>query len=343
MKRHYILPIFLPQMGCRETCIFCNQRVVSGQVEYLCPEAIEQEILAKLAWFPKGFPIEVAFYGGSFTALPLAVQEAYLSQVKAVAESTAIQSIRLSTRPDCINEKILSLLKQYGVKTIELGVQSLDNHVLHLAGRSHRKEHVIKSLNLIKEFDFHSVLQLMPGLPDEDWSSLFDTVRGVIALAPDQVRIYPTLVLAGTELGKWYNQGRYQPLNLDEAVKRTAWMKETFSQIGIQVIRLGLQASKDLDSAQLIAGPYHPAFGELVEGQIWLNKIYLALENIGVTKGTVTIHYPSPKESQIKGQKSSNLLRLHESYPYVKFVLLSSNQYNQKINLEFNNVYYQLN
>lgn len=343
MKRHYILPIFLPQMGCRETCIFCNQRVVSGQVKYLRPEAIQQEIFAKLAWFPQGFPIEVAFYGGSFTALPLTLQEAYLSQVKDVAESTAIQSIRLSTRPDCIDEKILSLLKRYGVKTIELGVQSLDNHVLYLAGRSHRKDHVLKSLNLIKEFGFHSVLQLMPGLPDEDWSSLFDTVSDIITLAPEQVRIYPTLVLAGTELAKWYDEGIYKPLSLDEAVRRTAWMKETFSNSGIHVIRLGLQSSNDLAGEQLIAGPYHPAFGELVESQIWLNKIELSIESIGVTQGSVTIHYPYRKESQIKGHKNSNLQRLNELYPFIQFKFQCSNNNNQKINLEFNNVYYQLN
>lgn len=267
--------------------------------------------------------IEVAFFGGSFTALPAAVQRDLLSPAHLALEQGRIHAIRLSTRPDCINGSIIANLKKHGVSIVELGVQSLDDNVLLKACRGHNSQDVIEATRLLKKSKIQCGLQLMPGLPGEDWISLLATVRKMIELRPDFVRIYPTIVIKDTVLAEQYSQGTYQPLTLSAAVARSAYMKLVFEQAGIAVIRTGLQATEELDSkASVIAGPYHPAFGELVDSHIFYLMLAAFLEQDVIGRRTeIGIRYNPKDASKIRGQYNSNIKRLVQRYKLTAFNL----------------------
>lgn len=280
--RHVNIPIFIPHVGCPFTCIFCNQRHIAAQQEPLSPSAIPELVDQHLATIPPGSEIEIAFFGGSFTMVGISLQEAYLSQVYPYLQNGVVKGLRISTRPDGIDPGILEMLKKWGVQTIELGVQSCDNEVLAASGRRIKREQIISASRLIKEYGFKLGIQLMVGLPGDNPEKDLDTVRVTIGMQPDMVRIYPTLVIAGTELARQWQQGSYRELGLAEAISICAEMLLMFQYHDIPVIRLGLQPSQDLQSAQtLLAGPYHPAFGELVEQHIFCKQAHELLQDAG--------------------------------------------------------------
>ncbi len=269
-----IIPFFIPHSGCPHQCVFCNQKNITGQTNPVDPSTIPRKIIEYLSINNSGKAVHVAFYGGSFTALPFEIQRAYLIAVQPFITSGRIEGIRLSTRPDCITNEVLALLKEYHVTTIELGAQSMDDAVLKTSGRGHTANDTIDAARLIKANDFLIGLQLMPGLPGDSADSFMQTIDTVIELKPDFVRIYPALVIKDTPLEDLYRSRRYKPLSLDDAVALCREALERFELAGIEVIRIGLQPTEELERpGTIIGGPYHPAFRQLVESSILLDKM----------------------------------------------------------------------
>ena len=275
--RKLIIPVFVPHMGCPHDCCFCNQRTISGRqappTEQLVAETVQsyEKIAAHYG------SVEVAFYGGSFTAIPVWQQERYLR----AARSVCGYDFRVSTRPDAVDGPGLKLLKQYGVKTVELGAQSMCDPVLKCSGRGHLAEDTRRAAAFIKQEGFTLGIQTMLGLPASDRERERHTAREVIALKPDLVRIYPTIVLRDTALAAAYQAGDYKPMELSEAVALCADLVQEYERSGICVIRLGLQFTDQISSSGcIVAGPYHPAFGELVRSQIALCWVCSALEEM---------------------------------------------------------------
>jgi histone acetyltransferase (RNA polymerase elongator complex component) len=270
-ERPFIVPIFVPHMGCPHHCVFCNQASITGANSNMSPGSIPERIDHQLrAQGGKPSRREVAFYGGSFTAIEKEVQGKLLAAVQPFIRNGLIDSVRVSTRPDYIDPPTLDLLKRYGVKTVELGVQSMVEEVLYRSRRGHTGEDVLRATELLHDHGFEMGIQIMVGLPGDDPRGNVQTVDRVIQLNPHFVRIYPTLVLKGTPLEKWYRSGRYTPLSLEDAIDicKRAFLK--FHRAGIPVIRLGLQSSPELETTDcLVAGPYHAAFGHLVESSIF--------------------------------------------------------------------------
>lgn len=318
MKR-CIIPIFIPHYGCPRQCIFCNQHKITGNTEPVKPDHIAATINRYLATVSRDTTfVEVAFYGGSFTALPADTQCSFLQPAYEALNAGKINAIRLSTRPDCIDQDTLARLRQYQVATVELGVQSLDDAVLQTANRGHTARDALRAVEMVRQAGFTCGVQLMPGLPAESWRSLIKTTELAVKCRPDFIRLYPTVVLADTGLADLYQQGEFQPLSLDEAIKRCAYMKLVCERNHIPVIRTGLQASQELeDSAVTVAGPYHPAFGELVDSHIYYLVVAHAFEQIGLLPAAgsmVILHVHPREESKVRGMKNDNLRRWRQEY-----------------------------
>jgi len=307
---HFNIPIFVPHAGCPHDCVFCNQKNITGQDKVLdLDNALQtiEEHLSSIQNKHSDYSVEIAFFGGSFTGIPVKEQEAYLSLANTYIKSGSVDGIRLSTRPDYIDDDILRRLKSYGVTTIELGVQSLDEEVLQASNRGHNLEDVYIACDLIKKYDFKLGLQMMLGLPKDTLDRTLDTARTIVSLRPDMTRIYPTIVIEDTDLETLYRSNSYKALDLDEAVTWAAEVYKIFYREHIPVIRMGLQASEAL--ADAIAGPYHPSFRQMVESRIYLETLMKYLKS-----GQVTEIYVHPKNiSYLVGQKRHNL-NLLESY-----------------------------
>jgi radical SAM enzyme (TIGR01210 family) len=220
LKKHYVIPIFVPHLGCPNDCVFCNQKSISGEQKQITTEDIQKTIDYFLENIKeKNSYKEVAFFGGSFTGIDIEMQEAFLKTVYEYIKKGKINSIRVSTRPDYINARILKMLKKYKVKTIELGVQSANDYILKKANRGHTFEDVKKASKLIKRYRFNLGHQMMVGLPDSTKIDEINTAKALIKLRPEMVRIYPVLVVKGTQLEKDYNEGKYKPLTVIQAVE----------------------------------------------------------------------------------------------------------------------------
>lgn len=321
-----IIPFFIPHSGCPHQCVFCNQRNITGQAGQADPSTIPQKIEDYLRTCEKNEPVHVAFYGGSFTALPLNVQQDYLERVQPFIQTGQIESIRLSTRPDCITDEILTLLMKHHVGTIELGVQSMDNHVLTLSGRGHTAAHTVAAVTSLRAHGFSIGLQLMAGLPGDSPDRFLATVEKIIQLKPDFVRLYPVLVIKSTPLEELYQRGRYTPLSLDDAVSlcRKALIK--FEEAGIDVIRIGLQPTEELEKPGTItAGPYHPAFRQLVESSILLDAMRaLLLKGKESTDSVMFRVHPRDLSAAI-GRKRINIEILKKEFGLRKIRIAAGN------------------
>ncbi len=310
-----IIPFFIPHSGCPHQCVFCNQKNITGQVDPIDPSMVPLKIGEYLATNTGDRLAHAAFYGGSFTALPFETQKAYLAAVQPFIHSGQIAGIRLSTRSDCITNEVLSLLREYHVTTIELGVQSMDDAVLKRSGRGHTATDTVNAVNLIKTHDFLIGLQLMPGLPGDSADGFMKTIGTVIGLRPDFVRIYPCLVIKHTPLEELYRSGRYMPLSLDDAVVLCREALERFELAGIDVIRIGLQPTEELEQpGTILAGPYHPAFRQLVESSILLDAMRSALRTRKGKKDTVTFQVNPKDLSAAIGQHRSNIELLKKEF-----------------------------
>ena len=322
--RSKIIPIFLPHQGCPHHCIFCNQKEVTGTslvhepadiyplIEHYL-KTIKHTRKKKSSGFPKS--IEVAFYGGNFTGMPQAVQELYLLPAYQAIKERKIDGIRVSTRPDYISEKGLNFLAQYGVRTIEIGVQSLDQKILQKAGRTYSEKQVIEAMHLLHHHQFCIGLHLMVGLPEESDEALCRTVEKVIELAPHFVRIHPTLVIKNTELEKMYRLGNYTPLTFEKTIELCKGLFLQFAKAGITVARIGLQSIPEMEKeGSVIAGPFHPALGELVVSSLAYDQMVDLMAKEGGDGKRVTILVPERELSIFIGQHRQNLHSLQQKY-----------------------------
>lgn len=273
--RHYNIPIFIPELACPHQCVFCNQEKISGTEEAPKPEEISEIIDTWLSTIDtKNSHVEVAFFGGSFTGIPIELQEDYLQKVYPYIKSGRVKGIRLSTRPDYIDQSILDLLKKYGVTSIELGAQSLERFVLKMAGRGHSVEDVETAAKLINENGFELGLQMMLGLPYDTKENSIYTAKKIIELGAKTTRIYPTLVIDGTALARQYKEGSYKALSLENAIDWTKEIIMLFEEANITILRTGLHPSEEFeDNKSLLAGPYHPSFKEMVMTEVWMDKL----------------------------------------------------------------------
>lgn len=276
MKPFGMIPFFIPHVGCPYVCTFCNQSRITGQsgISHLTPEYIQQTIKDYVGTKRNEKFWEVAFYGGSFTAITKDLQHELLMPAYEMLQQGLIDGIRCSTRPDAVGDEAITLLQSYGVKTVELGVQSMNDGILVDAKRGHTTQEVVEAVTRLKHHDMTVGVQLLPGLKGETWQTIIETAIAVAALRPDFVRIYPVLVIENTELADQYRVGEYEPLSTELAIQYCSFLKEWFEQHGIEVIRTGLQSTEELDSGNgLVAGPYEPAMGELVVNEQYKQRI----------------------------------------------------------------------
>ncbi len=308
-----VIPVFIPHEGCPHCCVFCNQRKISGFIDKPVTAADVRAIIS--TWLnrqnsgPHNRRVQVAFYGGSFTGLPPSRQEELLGAVAPFLEQEKVGSLRLSTRPDYINPKIIHLLQAHRVSTVELGVQSMNDRVLAAAKRGHTATDVERAMPELRQAGMEIGIQLLLGLPGDSQTSLRRSVARVIALRPDFVRIYPLLVLRNSELAEAHKRGDYMPLSLNKAVLLAAWMKQRFTQAGIRVVRMGLQAGPELEAA-LTAGPWHPAFGELVASRLMLRQTRRLMAHAKAKTDKVILTINERDQSAFRGMKSANIERL---------------------------------
>jgi histone acetyltransferase (RNA polymerase elongator complex component) len=316
--KHIVIPIFIPHKGCPFDCIYCNQKKISGQRDEMTEEKMVSEIESYLSTASKDTCIELAFYGGSFTGIEKSEQFKFLKIANEYIKKGNIKAIRLSTRPDYISGDILDYLKEYKVRTIELGVQSLDNEVLEKSCRGHSQEVVFDSSKLIKENGFVLGIQTMIGLPGDTDEKALETAKKVVGLKPDLLRIYPTLVIKDTYLEKMYNKGEYTPLSLEDAVGLCAKLLRIYRKNNINVIRIGLQPTESINgNGDVVAGPFHPAIRQLVESKLALSIIEEIIEQNNLSKkSSLTIGTSRKKISDVVGQKRSNVNYLKEKYGY---------------------------
>lgn len=316
--KHVVIPIFIPHKGCPYDCIFCNQKNISGQKEDVTESSMRSVIESHLNTVANDELIEIAFFGGSFTGIDRDEQIKFLKIANEYIDNGPVTSIRISTRPDYINDDILSYLKFYKVSTIELGVQSLDNDVLEKSSRGHSVEDVLKSSRNIKENGFVLGIQTMIGLPGDDFEKAIETAKKVVKLAPQIVRIYPTLVIKDTYLEKNYKMGLYSPLSTENAVDLCARLLDIYESNSINVIRVGLQPTDSIcDGGDVIAGPFHPAFRQLVDSKRALNAIErIIVENKLINQKSLVILAEEADISDIIGQRKSNIKYLKEKYGY---------------------------
>lgn len=311
---HANIPVFVPHRGCPHRCSFCDQRAISGKEAAPSPAevtALCREAFAKLP--PRFGRAEIAFFGGSFTAIPREEMTALLEAVQPFREDPRFGGIRISTRPDAIDGEILQILENYGVQAIELGAQSLYNMVLEANGRGHSAEDVRRAAGLIREKGFSLGLQMMTGLYQSTAELDWGTGLGLAGLGPETVRIYPTVVFPGTELARRMEAGEYQPPGLPETVELCARLLGMFEERGIRVIRLGLHGEKGV-AQRALGGCFHPALGELCRSRLFLERLLFRLEEDG-NPGTPVVSVPPRLLSQAVGQKKGNLTELRRRWP----------------------------
>lgn len=294
-KTHYIIPIFVPHEGCPHNCVFCNQNTITGTENKVNAGYVKRTIEEYLNTIPnKDAVIEVSFFGGTFTAIDINKQKELLEVAKNYKESNKIKYIRLSTRPDYIDDTILTNLKNYSVDIIELGVQSLDNEVLLKSGRGHNEKDVVEASRLIKNYGFVLGHQIMLGLPGDNFEKDIETTQKIINMKPDICRIYPALVIKDTLMEIMFNRGLYKPYNLKDCVNISKVILGMLSSNSIEVIRIGLQPTEEINvNGALVAGPFHPAFRELVEGSIINDMILDSLKDKKFKNVTI---YITPKD-----------------------------------------------
>jgi histone acetyltransferase (RNA polymerase elongator complex component) len=307
---HLIVPVFIPNQGCPHRCIFCEQEKITSQPGKPLKKTDIENILDQ-AVGSKNFDIrqdpEIAFYGGTFTRLPIDQMIEYLAAASRYLKNGLFRSVRVSTRPDAMDEKRLRIMKAYGVRTVELGAQSLDDHVLSLSRRGHSAEDTDRAIGILRKHGFRVGIQLMPGLPGDSKERFRSTITRAIALRPDMVRLYPALVIRGTELAQWYREGRYCPMILDEALETCIESCTRLEAEGIPVIRIGLMSSDSLlEEGQILGGPWHPAFGFLVRSGIYHKRIGPKLLRLGEVS-EIKIRAPKKDISLLRGYKNQGL------------------------------------
>ena len=308
----FVIPIFITHEGCPHQCLFCNQQSITGENRQtgVERETVTEIIRQWLAWSTGKKRVQVAFYGGSYSCLPEERQQELLEAVAPYLATGEVDTVRISTRPDCISDKDCERLYDHGVRTVELGCQSMDDTVLEITRRGHSVKQSVIAAEILRERGMELGVQMMVGLPGETTRSFFLGVRKVINMQPDFVRLYPALVVEKTQMAGMYDCGEYMPLSMNQAVALTCRAYDTFLQAGIKVIRMGLQPSESLE-ATVAAGPYHPSFGELVMARSWFKRARTVLSDCPSGK-TATIVISDRDLSAFIGQKRINMERFEQ-------------------------------
>ncbi|MGB5157831.1 elongator complex protein 3 [Desulfobacterium sp. N47] len=316
-KRDFIIPVFVPHAGCPHQCIFCNQNTVTGEKKSI-PSQKELDNIIETFLRYKGDNrnrVQIAFYGGNFLGIDDGkIKQLLVAATKYVTDGL-VDSIRFSTRPDTIDDHKLGCIESFPVRTIELGVQSMVDSVLLLSKRGHTNSDTINAVGLLKKRNFETGLQMMIGLPGDDENKSIATAHLISALCPDFVRIYPTLVLAGSALAVLYAKKKYEPLSIEQAVSVTKKIYLVFKENNIKVIRMGLQATDDLkEGSSVIAGPYHPSFGHLVYSEIFLDKIINMLKSQNQNYESILIKVHPKSISILRGLKNKNIQTIKDLF-----------------------------
>lgn len=326
----YTIPIFIPHRGCKNDCVFCNQRQISGEQRDITIDDVKNRIEEYLSYYTDNTKkVEIAFFGGSFTGLDIEEQIKFLEVANIYIEKGSISSIKISTRPDYINEEILNMLKKYNVSTIELGVQSMDEEVLKASKRGHTAEDVVIASREIKKHGFILGHQIMVGLPKSSLEKEYDSIKKCIELNPDIVRIYPVYILKQSELYDMYTNKEYIPLTVEESIDRVKVIYKECVKNDINVIRIGLQVTDEINSGnEEIAGPVCDNYKERVLSSIMLENIEKELdkkinktENSNVSKlwkikegDNINIFVPSNQKNYAIGNQKENILKIEKKY-----------------------------
>lgn len=318
MKKHANIPIFIPHLGCPNDCVFCNQRSISGHMSFDESKVrfeIE-EALSSIEKIGEIEEVEIAFFGGSFTGIDRSLMVYLLETAHEYITAGRVDSIRLSTRPDYISEEILDILEKYGVRTIELGLQSMCDDVLLKSKRGHDSICAERACKMIKERGFSLIGQMMIGLPGSDIQKELETARKICSLAADGARIYPTVIFYNTELCEMAKRGEYQPLTNEDAVMRSKEVIKLLDENGVPCIRVGLCASENLSSdEEVYGGANHSAIGELAMGEVFYDKMCALLEELSDEgEKNVVFFVPKGATSKAVGQKKRNINRIKDKY-----------------------------
>ena len=328
--KNSIIPVFVPHLGCPNDCVFCNQRRISGHTVPATAQTVKSAIENAAALSPKGTKRQLAFYGGSFTAIPVTEQISLFEAAKPYLDDGTISSIRLSTRPDAIDDEVLARLKRYSVQTVELGAQSLCDKVLYLSGRGHTAKEVEDASRLVKEAGFELILQMMTGLPGDTDESCLETAKKIIALKPNGVRIYPTVIVRDTALYDMWRAGKYTEHTVDDAVRVCAKLAKQFDMAGIPIIRMGLNPTEDLSGGDAVGGAYHPALGELVRSRMMLDKASALLSGVK-PDSSVVLGVNKSDVSKMTGQHRCNITALCDRFKLKSLKIVQADVKNGEI------------
>ncbi len=316
-KKQITIPVFIPHSGCPHCCVFCNQWRVTGVSDKVSSESLHGTVESYLSAIPETVEkIEIAFFGGSFTAIPAGEQIEYLSAVQSYIDRGIIDSVRISTRPDYIDRKKLAILKKYHVETVELGVQSFSDEVLEASGRGHSSANVTDAVLLLKESGFRVGIQLMPGLPSDSYERSINSAARTVELLPDDVRIYPAVVLKDTAMEKLFNENKFVPLTIEGAVDLCSVMYGMFIEKGINVIRMGLHPM-DLSGGNVVAGPYHVALGFMIKSRYKRGILENVIKNsidAGNAEKNISIIIPDKMKEEFIGMKKENIYYLKDKF-----------------------------
>lgn len=316
--RHFNIPLFIPEKACPFQCIFCDQRKITGVEDSLQIKEFETQIINYLSTIPtENSSVLLAFFGGTFTGISLKEQEEYLQMAKPFIDSGQIAGIRISTRPDYINQENLDLLKRYHVSNIELGAQSLNNEVLRQSYRGHTYQQVAEASKLILNNGFELGLQMMLGLPGDTKKTALQTAEYIIALGATETRIYPTMVIRGTALEQLWRKGKYNPISTEKAIEQSVELFQLFEENKVRVLRMGLYPSEDFLNNEVVAGPEIHHFKEKVMSRIWGQKFMPLIQKASIDSSIII--YVSPLQLNFAiGYKASNKLMLNSYYKKVK-------------------------
>jgi histone acetyltransferase (RNA polymerase elongator complex component) len=319
-----IIPIFIMNRGCPQRCVFCNERVAAGNFSpKITREFFDAQVASYLRWSKdKKRSVEIAFYGGSFTGLPEKEQEQLLAWGNAYIQKGLVTSMRISTRPDTIDENQLMFLRAGGVRTIEIGAQSFNDRVLRDINRGHDAQAIVRAIQCIRSHGLKSGLHLMVGLPGDTKESFLQTLNRTVELRPDTARIHPVVVFQDTALAEEFRAGRYRPLSLEEAVDgcRLAW--ETLAPAGISIIRFGLQLTPEMKKeGAVLAGPLHPSFGSLVYSAVFYSAVRKRLGDIPETVKTLRFTIAESDQSHFRGFGGKNIRAIKNLYPDAQIVI----------------------
>lgn len=331
--KHYNIPIFLPELACPYRCVYCNQFSITGKQHLPDIQDVKNIIDTHLSSFQKENRfVEVAFFGGNFTGLPEKMQDDFLKIVQPYLEKGLVNGIRCSTRPDYIDEKRVKVLKSFGMKNIELGAQTTNDEVLRKCGRGHSFNDIERASQIIVNEGITLGLQMMIGLPFDTFEDDMQTARDIVRLGAKETRIYPCIVVKDTELERLFEEGKYLPLSLNDAVEQSAQLYDYYSKNGVKVLRIGLHTSKDLDNQAYVAGPYHNNFAEMVFSKLWEKKFNQIIENpekqfeididgfsVENRNSSIIIEVPENQINHAIGYKGENKKKLESAFKSVEF------------------------